>query len=132
MFDVTYEWNPQPPNQAGSFDGPRDANDLIKQFALVKQTGCGTGDQDNDQANNNCEKLNKAEFTVDLGMLSGFRQGNYVYGSSRDINFSNRAPKSTLSVTGTCGTPPEPATNVRAQKLENPSNPSEAMVEVSW
>merc|ERR1719482_2679405 len=126
MFDVAYEWNPQPPNLAGSFDGPRDNDALIKQFALVKQTGCAQN-PNNDQANNNCQKLNKADFTVDLGMLGGFKSGNYRYTSSRDNNFSNRAPKATLSVTGGCGIPPDPPVNVVAQKLENRDNPAEAM-----
>jgi len=131
MFDVAYEWNPQPPGQPGAFDGPRDNAALIKQFALVKQTGCAQN-PDNDQQNSNCEKLNAADFTVDLGMLGGFKNGNYRYTSSRDNNFSNRAPKGTLSVTSGCGIPPDPPVNVQAVKLENRDNPAEAMVELSW
>lgn len=131
MFDVAYEWNPQPPGQAGNFDGSRDQDALIKQFALVKQTGC-LADPDNDQQNANCEKLNAADFTVDLGMLGGFKQGDYKYTSSRDNNFSNRAPKATLSVTGGCGIPPEAPVNVQATKIANPDNPAQARVQVSW
>ena len=42
---------------------------LTKQFALSKQTGCDAGNQNNDQARDNCEKLNSAKATVDLGLI---------------------------------------------------------------
>ena len=68
MFDVAWEWNPDTTND---FGGSRDAQELTKQFALSKQTGCAEEDDiNNDQQNNNCQKLNAAAATVDLGTVS--------------------------------------------------------------
>merc|ERR1719240_2272998 len=57
MFDVAYEWNPEPTtNPDGStnaFGGARSAGDLTKQFGLSKQTNCATN-PNNDQQRTNC------------------------------------------------------------------------------
>ena len=96
MFDVAWEWNPDTTND---FGGPRDKDNLVKQFALSKQTNCDTN-PNNDQDANNCQKLNAAAATVDLGMLK-FKPGEFKYMSSRNMNFSNRAQKATLTVLST-------------------------------
>ena len=72
MFDVAWEWNPDTTND---FGGPRDKDNLVKQFALSKQTNCDTN-PNNDQDANNCQKLNAAAATVDLGMLK-FKPGEF-------------------------------------------------------
>merc|ERR1719482_1057730 len=91
MFDVMYEWNPE---AAGTFGGPRTQASLTKQFALSKQTGCAAN-PNNDQQRTNCEKLNNAAATVNLGLLR-FKPGEYKYMSSRNNNFSNRAQKAQI------------------------------------
>ena len=96
MFDVAWEWNPE---GGGDFSGSRDKANLVKQFALSKQTNCDTN-PNNDQDANNCQKLNAAAATVDLGMLK-FKPGEFKYMSSRNMNFSNRAQKATLTVLST-------------------------------
>ena len=89
MFDVAWEWNPEP--TGGTFGGARAQTALVKQAALAKQQGCAAN-PNNDQQRTNCEKLNNAAATVNLGLLR-FRPGNYNYMSSRNNNFSNRAQK---------------------------------------
>ena len=96
MFDVAWEWNPE---GWGEFSGARDVGELTKQFALSKQTNCDTN-PNNDQDANNCQKLNAAAATVDLGMLK-FKPGEFKYMSSRNMNFSNRAQKAPLTVLST-------------------------------
>jgi len=110
MFDVAGEWNPEA--TGSQFGGARAQNDLVKQFALVKQTGCATN-PNNDQAANNCQKLNAAAATVDLGLLR-FKPGSYKYMSSRNNNFSNRAQKATLTTLNAPGVTLKPPTNVVA------------------
>ena len=96
MFDVYQEWNPE---GWGEFSGARDVGELTKQFALSKQINCDQN-PNNDQDANNCQKLNAAAATVDLGMLK-FKPGEFKYMSSRNMNFSNRAQKATLTVLST-------------------------------
>jgi hypothetical protein len=130
MFDVQAEWNPEP---AGQFGGVRTADSLKKQFALVKQTGCAaTGDINNDQQDDNCQKLNAAAATVDLGLLQ-MKPGSYSYSSSRDNNFSNRAVKAKIGVLNTPVQLPHPPINVEATPIPNPETENAvAMVTVSW
>jgi len=105
MFDLTWEWNPEPTGSA--FGGARDEAELQKQAALVKQTGCLTeGQINNDQQRQNCQKLNAAAATVDLGLMK-FKSGNYKYMSSRNNNFSNRAQKAQLNILTTATVPPQ-------------------------
>jgi len=129
MFDVAFEWNPEPTTD--QFGGPRGVTDLKKQFALSKQTGCAaSGNVNNDQQRNNCEKLNSASATVDLGLLR-FKPGTYKYMSSRNNNFSNRAQKAKLTTLDTPTTVPPPPVNVTVTSL--PSESSErASVLVQW
>jgi hypothetical protein len=94
MFDVAWEWNP---DTSADFGGARDVKALTHQMALAKQTGCDDNPND-DQAADNCQKLNAAAATVDLGMMK-FKPGEYKYMSSRNMNFSNRAQKAKLQVT---------------------------------
>ncbi|KAG8466765.1 hypothetical protein KFE25_008144 [Diacronema lutheri] len=91
MFDVHDET---------TLDGApaRTAAQLAKEFALVRQTGCASSaDAPSDQAANNCEKLNAAAPTVDLGLLR-LKQGTYHFMSTRNNNFSNRGQKGTIHV----------------------------------
>merc|ERR550537_704160 len=92
MFDVMWEWNPE---AAGEFAGPRTQTMLVKEMALSKQTGCAAN-PNNDQARNNCEKLNSAAATINHGLMR-FKPGSYKYMSSRNNNFSNRAQKAKLT-----------------------------------
>merc|ERR1719217_517115 len=127
MFDVQWEWNPE---VQGQFAGARDVGALTKQFALVKQANCDAN-PNNDQDGNNCEKLNNAQATVDLGMLK-IKPGQYKYMSSRNNNFSNRAQKAVLTgLASSTRLPPQPE-RVVAKAIENPDDPSKAKVEVSW
>jgi len=128
MFDVAFEWNPE---STGQFSGPRDQAELTKQFALVKQTGCLTDGQINgDQQAQNCQKLNAAAATVDLGLLR-FKEGTYKYMSSRNNNFSNRAQKGKLTVLNTPSAPLDAPANVQATPVES-GNKARAVVELTW
>jgi len=130
MFDTTFEWNPEP---AGStFAGSRDREELIKQFALVKQTGCLTEGQINgDQQAQNCQKLNAAAATVDLGLLK-FKPGTYKYMSSRNNNFSNRAQKAQITVKDVASRAVQAPVMVTATAIENPNNRASAQVNLTW
>jgi len=129
MFDVAMEWNPEPATNA-NFGGPRNQQALTKQFALSKQTGCATN-PNNDQQRTNCEKLNNAAATVNLGLLR-FKPGEYKYMSSRNNNFSNRAQKAKLTTTTTPTSVPGAPTHVTATPVPNPANPEQARVRVTW
>jgi len=114
MFDVTWEWNPE---QAGVHAGPRDEAVLTKQAALSKQTNClAAGDINGDQQRQNCEKLNAASATVDLGLMK-FKAGTYKYMSSRNNNFSNRAQKAMLHVEAGAGATAPAVKSVTASAL---------------
>jgi hypothetical protein len=127
MFDVMWEWNPE---AAGTFGGPRAQEALTKQFALSKQTACDA-DPNNDQQRTNCEKLNNAAATVDLGLLR-FKPGNYSYMSSRNNNFSNRAQKATITTLTEATVSPGAPTHVVATSVVLPGFPEQASVTVSW
>jgi len=128
MFDVAYEWNPDTTTE---FGGSRTKDELFKQFALVKQTGClQSGNIDGDQQRQNCEKLNAAKATVDLGLVK-FKQGEFRYMSSRNNNFSNRAQKAKITSISSLSVPPQQPVNVQAKVLEV-SNKNSAEVELSW
>ena len=114
MFDVDWEWNPE---GWGEFSGARDVGELTKQFALSKQTNCDTN-PNNDQDANNCQKLNAAAATVDLGMLK-FKPGEFKYMSSRNMNFSNRAQKATLTVLSTPSVVPKPPVAVTVNAVDS-------------
>ena len=114
MFDVAWEWNPE---GGGEFSGARDRANLVKQFALSKQTNCDQN-PNNDQDANNCQKLNAAAATVDLGMLK-FKPGEFKYMSSRNMNFSNRAQKATLSVLSTPSVVPKPPVAVTVNAVDS-------------
>jgi len=78
--------------------GERSREQLIKEFALVKQTGCAAANTDpGDQDPNNCEKLNAAAATIDLGLLK-LKEGHYHFMSTRNNNFSNRSQKGAIHV----------------------------------
>jgi len=131
MFDVMWEWNPDGPTPGTTpFSGARDQAGLTKQFALSKQTGCAAN-PNNDQQRTNCEKLNNADATVDLGLLR-FKPGNYRYMSSRNNNFSNRAQKASITTLNEPGVLPGKPTHVEATPVPNPTNPEQASVMVSW
>ena len=114
MFDVAWEWNPE---GGGDFSGSRDKANLVKQFALSKQTNCDQN-PNNDQDANNCQKLNAAAATVDLGMLK-FKPGEFKYMSSRNMNFSNRAQKATLTVLSTPSVVPKPPVAVTVNAVDS-------------
>ena len=128
MFDVSWEWNPEA--TGGQFGGPRAKDALIKQAALAKQTNCN-GNPNNDQQRTNCEKLNAAAATVDLGVMK-MKPGAYNYMSSRNNNFSNRAQKAKIKIMSTPAALAQPPTNVQAVAVENPENPEQAKVTVTW
>ena len=114
MFDVAWEWNPE---GGGRFAGARDVGELTKQFALSKQTNCDQN-PNNDQDANNCQKLNAAAATVDLGMLK-FKPGEFKYMSSRNMNFSNRAQKATLTVLSTPSVVPKAPVAVTVNAVDS-------------
>jgi hypothetical protein len=124
-----WEWNSE---AAGQFAGARPEAALTKQAALAKQTGCAaTGDVNNDQQRTNCEKLNNAAATVDLGLMR-MKAGTYKYMSSRNNNFSNRAQKASITTLAEPSALPKRPTNVQVVAVENPENPEAAKVMVSW
>jgi len=130
MFDVTFEWNPEPTTD-DNFGGPRDQAALTKQFALSKQTGCAaSGNLNNDQQRNNCEKLNSAAATVDLGLLR-MKPGTYKYMSSRNNNFSNRAQKAKITTLNTRTVVPPPPVNITTVTVDSGSSTRKS-VRVSW
>ena len=129
MFDVAWEWNPEP--TGGTFGGARAQTALVKQAALSKQTNCAAN-PNNDQQRTNCEKLNNAAATVNLGLLR-FKPGNYKYMSSRNNNFSNRAQKAKLTTLTEASALPEAPTNVRAWPIDSINNDeNQASMMVSW
>jgi hypothetical protein len=128
MFDVAYEWNPEP--TGGQMGGARTKAALVKQAALSKQTGCAAN-PNNDQQRTNCEKLNSAAATVDLGVMK-FKPGEFKYMSSRNNNFSNRAQKAKLNVVNSPSAVPGKPTKVVAEAVPNPTNPEQARVLVKW
>jgi len=127
MFDVLWEWNPE--NQGSTFGGARGQKKLTTQAALSKQTNCAQN-PNNDQQRTNCEKLNNAAATVDLGVMR-FKPGAYSYMSSRNNNFSNRAQKAKLTTLSTPGALAQPPTNVRARAIAS-GNPEAASIVVEW
>ncbi|KAL1511880.1 hypothetical protein AB1Y20_005162 [Prymnesium parvum] len=126
MFDVQFEWNP---DTSATFSGARDKDALVKQFALVKQTGCSTNNN-NDQAADNCQKLNAAEATINLGLIK-FKPGDYTYMSSRNNNFSNRAQKAKLHVLTAPTLSPDPPVNVRVEQVPTGDSRKAAM-KLTW
>jgi len=129
MFDVRDEWNPDTSNE---FSGTRNQASLTKQFALSKQTNCLTaGDVNGDQQRQNCEKLNAAAATVDLGMVK-FNAGSYNYYSTRNNNFSNRAQKAKLNVLDKSSVPPWPPSTLTAQAVENEEGNAKGKVWLEW
>jgi len=128
MFDVEWEWN----NEAAgtTFGGARNKEGLAKQFALTKQAGCDAN-PNNDQQRTNCEKLNNAAATVDMGVMK-FKPGNYKYMSSRNNNFSNRAQKARLVTTAEPSAVPKKPCCVSVEAVPNVVNPEQAKVIVTW
>jgi len=128
MFDVAWEWNPE---ATGTFAGPRTKDNLVKQFALAKQTGCAAN-PNNDQQRDNCEKLNSAAATVNLGLLRMKPGQTYRYMSSRNNNFSNRAQKARIGVSTSPSALTMPPTHVEAIPIVNQVNDAQGIVEVTW
>jgi len=127
MFDVEWEWNP---DTAGEFSGSRDKAELVKQAALSKQTNCLTEAQINgDQQRQNCQKLNNADATVDLGLLK-FKSGEYKYMSSRNMNFSNRAQKAMLQVSTASSVMPNAPVGVVVEQVAGTGE--KGALTVSW
>ena len=93
MFDVAAEVSLDPGSPSTS---SRDQLALVREFALVKQNGC-SANPNNDQQRTNCEKLNQAAATVDLGLLR-FKPGTYTFMSTRNNNFGHRTQKGLITV----------------------------------
>ena len=132
MFDLEWEWNPE--STSSSFGGARAKDSMTEQAALVKQTGCLLeGQINNDQQRQNCQKLNAAAATVDLGLLR-FKPGEYKYMSSRNNNFANRGQKAKLTVLSSPSVVPRAPVDV--QVVNNGTGgscaASTATVEVTW
>ena len=100
MFDVAAEVSLDPGSPSTS---SRDQLALVREFALVKQNGC-SANPNNDQQRTNCEKLNQAAATVDLGLLR-FKPGTYTFMSTRNNNFGHRTQKGLIAVSSA---PPPP------------------------
>jgi len=114
MFDVEWEWNPE---ASAQFGGMRDKDELTKQAALARQTGCLTEAQiTGDQERNNCQRLNAAAATVDLGIVK-FKAGVYEYFSTRNHAFSERSQKGHLSVLTNPTVPPGSPVQVQATPI---------------
>jgi len=128
MFDVAWEWNPEPVTNT-NFGGSRSRTDLTKQFALSKQTNCNAN-PNNDQQRSNCEKLNRAAPTVNLGLLR-FKPGEYRYMSSRNNNFSNRAQKAKITTLTEPAALPQTPTHVVATPIDS-GNANRASMQVTW
>merc|ERR1719502_446862 len=126
MFDVEWEWNPE---GGGTFAGARDKAELTKQAALVKQTDCQQN-PNNDHQRTNCQKLNNAAATIDLGLMK-FKPGEYRYMSSRDNNFSNRAMKAKMTVSSSATVTPGAPVAVSAVAVAS-DDVDRASVQVSW
>merc|ERR1719502_2414701 len=132
MFDLTWEWNPEA--TGSQFGGARDQQELTKQAALVKQTGCLTeGQINNDQQRQNCQKLNAAAATVDLGLMKFKPSGaaGYKYMSSRNNNFSNRAQKAHLIVLDSATVPPGSPTITSVEAVDT-GDKAKGTVLVTW
>ena len=129
MFDVEKEINP---DAAGTlFGGARSLDELKKQFALAKQSGCASSaNVNNDQQNDNCQKLNRELPTVDLGLLQ-MKPGTYRYLSTRNNNFSNRAQKGKITVLETPHQQPPPPLNVSVWAEPGPTAENGRVV-VTW
>ena len=129
MFDVEKEINP---DAAGTtFGGARPLDELKKQFALAKQSGCASSaNVNNDQQNDNCQKLNRELPTVDLGLLQ-MKPGTYRYLSTRNNNFSNRAQKGKITVLETPHQQPPPPLNVSVWAEPGPTAENGRVV-VTW
>jgi len=128
MFDVAWEWNPEPATDP-NFGGSRTQQALTKQFALSKQTGCDAN-PNNDQNRQNCEKLNRAAASVNLGLLR-FKPGEYRYMSSRNNNFSNRAQKAKITTLTAPAALPDAPTHVIATPVSSGNSHRASMV-VTW
>ncbi len=130
MFDVETEIN-HDVSTTSPFSGARPLDELKKQFALAKQTGCAPSDDvNNDQQTDNCEKLNRELPTVDLGLLR-MKPGHYKYMSSRNNNFSNRAQKGQITVLETAHEQPPPPLNVSVWAEPGPTR-EQGRVVVTW
>lgn len=129
MFDVEKEINPDAAGTA--FGGARPLDELKKQFALAKQSGCASSaNVNNDQQNDNCQKLNRELPTVDLGLLQ-MKPGTYRYLSTRNNNFSNRAQKGKITVLETPHQQPPPPLNVSVWAEPGPTAENGRVV-VTW
>jgi len=119
------------PGQGNEFRGAREQTELTKQFALSKQSGCATtGQINNDQQRSNCEKLNSAASTLNMGMLK-FKPGKFKYMSSRNNNFSNRAQKGQITVVNSATVVPPPPVNVTVVPIPGVSEENRG-IRVSW
>jgi hypothetical protein len=76
------------------FDTPSDRNT----FAGLNQIGCDDN-ENNQQADTNCKKLNAAPFYFDGGLYKQNSTGSKFFMSSRNNNFSNRDQKAVIIVT---------------------------------
>ena len=133
MFDVDWEWNPD--STSNVFGGARDEETLTMQAALAKQTGCLTQDEINnggqkDQDRQNCQKLNAAAATIDLGLMK-FKPGEYKYMSSRNNNFSNRAQKASICVSDLPSVPPDAPENVKVEAIAS-GDENVGALKVTW
>jgi hypothetical protein len=92
-YPVTDTWVASNPNLVMFTD-----TTLRGYMTYAGQTDCDPTTLNNNNANNNCYKLNAASQLFDAGLVQMNTTGNYYFMSARNNNFSNRGQKGTMNV----------------------------------
>merc|ERR1711916_408381 len=84
-----------PKSDGGLFGGL--SADLAHVGQLWNSQQCDE-DEENQQDNNNCSKLNAAHSYQNHGLLEATKTGTFFYMSTRNNNYTNRAQKASINV----------------------------------